>query len=45
MVAAFVRCAAVVFVYMTAWWVASLALKRRDIADIAWASRSSGSRG
>jgi steroid 5-alpha reductase family enzyme len=34
--AALLRSAAVVFVYMTAWWLASLALRRSDIADIAW---------
>lgn len=26
----------VVFVYMTAWWVAALVLKRNDLADVAW---------
>jgi steroid 5-alpha reductase family enzyme len=25
-----------VFVYMSLWWVAALALKRNDIADVAW---------
>jgi steroid 5-alpha reductase family enzyme len=35
-VTALIRSALVVLAYMTAWWLASLALKRSDIADIAW---------
>jgi steroid 5-alpha reductase family enzyme len=34
--AALLRSALVVLVYMTVWWLSSLALRRSDIADIAW---------
>jgi steroid 5-alpha reductase family enzyme len=34
--AAVLRSAVVVLLYMTVWWGASLALRRSDIADVAW---------